>query len=229
MQRYSHILTKDQREIVLLQAFPCIWSKCAFCDYILDNDTHESRMIAINHAALSQVTGQFGVLEVIDSASFFELPEATQTEIMAIIKTRHIHRLYIEVHYLHRHKIAALKQQLGIEVIVKSGIESFDTTFRNHVLNKNVHFQSLAELQSWCDSPCLMVGIQGQTKEMIARDMAILCDSFQHGTISLYRNNSTPIKRDENLIQWFKKEYADLQNDPRFDYLDDPTDFGVGD
>ena len=74
-----------------------------------------------------------------------------------------------------------------------------------------------------------MVGIQGQTKAMIERDMAILTSSFEHGTISLYRNNTTPIKRDQALIDWFKQTYAYLKEDPRYDYLDDPTDFGVGD
>lgn len=229
MQRYSIISQKDCREIVLLKAFPCLWSKCAFCDYILDNSTCEQEMIKTNHEALCQITGQYGVLEVIDSASFFELPLASRQEIEDIIRTKKIHTLYIEVHYLHRQKIAQLKKDLGIKVIVKSGIESFDGPFRNQVLNKNVHFETIAELKSWCDSPCLMVGIQGQTREMIIKDMEILTNNFDYGTISLYRNNTTSIKRDEALIQWFKEKYAFLKKDARYDYLDDPTDFGVGD
>ena len=229
MQRYSKIAQKDCREIVLLKAFPCLWSKCRFCDYILDNDRDETHMAALNHEVLSQITGEYGVLEVIDSASFFELPSQTIEEIFTLIQTKKIHTLYIESHYLHRQKIADFKKQLGIRVIIKSGIETFDDDFRNRVLNKNVHFQSIEELKTWVDSPCLMVGIQGQTKAMIERDMAILTSSFEHGTISLYRNNTTPIKRDQALIDWFKQTYAYLKEDPRYDYLDDPTDFGVGD
>ena len=229
MQRYSIISQKDCREIVLLKAYPCLWSKCAFCDYILDNSTCEQEMIEINHQALEQITGKYGVLEVIDSASFFELPQATLKEIIDIIQNKHIHTLYIEVHYLHRHKIANLKKELGIKVIVKSGIETFDENFRNKVLNKNVHFQTIDELKSWCDSPCLMVGIQGQTKTMIQQDMEILTSHFNYGTISLYRNNSTPIKRDDLMVKWFRENYGTLKDDPRYDYLDDPTDFGVGD
>ena len=186
-------------------------------------------MAALNHEVLSQITGEYGVLEVIDSASFFELPSQTIEEIFTLIQTKKIHTLYIESHYLHRQKIADFKKQLGIRVIIKSGIETFDDDFRNRVLNKNVHFQSIEELKTWVDSPCLMVGIQGQTKAMIERDMAILTSSFEHGTISLYRNNTTPIKRDQALIDWFKQTYAYLKEDPRYDYLDDPTDFGVGD
>ena len=74
-----------------------------------------------------------------------------------------------------------------------------------------------------------MVGIKGQTKEMIDRDMSILTNHFNHGTISIYRNNSTPIKRDDELIHWFMNKYSYLQVDPRYDFLCDPTDFGVGD
>ena len=111
----------------------------------------------------------------------------------------------------------------------KIGVESFDDDFRNRVLNKNATFSSIEELKKYFDSPCLMVGIQGQTKEMIQKDMDILTHHFDYGTISIYRNNSTPIKRDESLIQWFMQNYAYLQDDPRYDFLCDPTDFGVGD
>ena len=114
-------------------------------------------------------------------------------------------------------------------MIVKIGVESFDDDFRNRVLNKNATFSSIEELKKYFDSPCLMVGIQGQTKEMIQKDMDILTHHFDYGTINIYRNNSTPIKRDESLIQWFMQNYAYLQDDPRYDFLCDPTDFGVGD
>ena len=88
---------------------------------------------------------------------------------------------------------------------------------------------SISEILEDFDSPCLMVGIQGQTKEMIRKDIEILTKYFDHGTINIYRNNSTPIKRDEELIKWFDEEYHDLKNNRKYDYLGIPTDFGVGD
>ena len=30
MDRYSKVINKNLREIVLLKALPCIWGKCAF-------------------------------------------------------------------------------------------------------------------------------------------------------------------------------------------------------
>lgn len=229
MERYSHILEKDKREIVLLKSRPCIWGKCSFCDYIEDNDVNQNENKKINDEVLNNITGQYGVLEVINSGSFFELPDETIERIYKIIVEKKIKRLYIEAHYLYKKKITALREKFKIEIIVKTGIETFNDEMRNNVLNKNVHFDKIEEILEDFDSPCLMVGIQGQTKEMIRKDIEILTKYFDHGTINIYRNNSTPIKRDEELIKWFDEEYHDLKNDKKYDYLGIPTDFGVGD
>ncbi|MBS5588117.1 MAG: radical SAM protein [[Clostridium] spiroforme] len=229
MERYSHILEKDKREIVLLKSRPCIWGKCSFCDYIEDNDVDQKENQKINDEVLNNITGQYGVLEVINSGSFFELPDETIERIYKIIDEKKIKRLYIEAHYLYKKKIKALREKFKIEIIVKTGIETFNDEMRNNVLNKNVHFDKIEEILEDFDSPCLMVGIQGQTKEMIRKDIEILTKYFNHGTINIYRNNSTPIKRDEKLIKWFDEEYHDLKNNKKYDYLGIPTDFGVGD
>ena len=73
-----------------------------------------------------------------------------------------------------------------------------------------------------------MVGIKGQTKEMIATDIKILDENFNYGTINVYCNNSTPIKRDDELVKWFMENYSYLKEDKRFDFLYENTDFGVG-
>lgn len=229
MERYSRILEKDKREIVLLKSRPCIWGKCSFCDYIEDNDVDQKENKKINDEVLNKITGQYGVLEVINSGSFFELPDETIERIYKIIGEKKIKRLYIEAHYLYKKKIKALREKFKIEIIVKTGIETFNDEMRNNVLNKNVHFDKIEEILEDFDSPCLMVGIQGQTKEMIRKDIEILTKYFDHGTINIYRNNSTPIKRDEELIKWFDEEYHDLKNNRKYDYLGIPTDFGVGD
>lgn len=229
MERYSEITDKIKREIVLLKASPCIWSKCSFCDYIEDNSTCIEEMITINNEVLNQVTGKYGVLEVIDSASIFELPQVTLEKIKTIIQDKKIHTLFFESHWLYYKKIKEMKEYFGINVICKSGIETFDENFRNTILNKNVYFDSIEHLKQYIDSPCLMVGIVGQTKEMISKDIEILQSSFNHGTINIYRNNSTPIKQDKKLIEWFMKEYGYLIEDNRYDFLYEPTDFGVGD
>jgi hypothetical protein len=229
MERYSEITKKCKREIVLLKAKPCCWSKCTFCDYIEDNSNCELENIKINNTVLNKITGKYGVLEVIDSASIFELPNDTIVRIKDIIKEKEIHTLFVESHWLYYKKIQKLRAYFGITVIVKIGIETFDDYFRNVILNKNATFTSIQELKQYFDSPCLMVGIKGQNKEMITRDMEILTKYFSHGTISIYRNNSTSVKRDEKLITWFIETFEHIINDPRYDFLHNPTDFGIGD
>lgn len=79
--RYNKITGKHQREIVLLKSFPCRYGKCSFCNYIEDNSTDEKEIDSVNLEVLKEVTGEFGVLEVINSGSVFELTPNTMAEI----------------------------------------------------------------------------------------------------------------------------------------------------
>ena len=229
MDRYSKITNKNVREIVLLKAFPCAWGKCAFCDYIDDNSKDEQAMVRLNSEVLKNVTGEFGVLEVIDSASCFELPKATLEEIRNIIREKHISKLFLESHWIYRKKLQQMRDYMGIPVVYKIGIETFDNDFRENVLNKHADFKTPEEVAAYFDSPCLMVGIQGQTKEMIDRDIEILKTYFKLGTINIYTNNTTPIRRDDELVAWFAQKYKYLDDDPSVEVLWQNTDFGVGD
>ena len=229
MDRYSKITNKNRREIVLLKAFPCAWGKCAFCDYIDDNSRNEDEMIALNAQVLENVTGEFGVLEVIDSASCFELPKPTLALIRQIVQEKHIERLFFESHWMYRRQLQKMRDYMGVPITYKIGVETFDNDFRQRVLNKNADFKTPEEVAEYFDSPCIMVGIQGQTKEMIDRDMEILKKYFKLGTVNVYTNNTTAIKKDETLIAWFRDKYKYLDDDPAIEVLYENTDFGVGD
>ena len=100
MERYSRITNKNEREIVLLKAKPCAWGKCRFCDYIDDNSKNIPEMVRLNREVLSNVTGEFGVLEVIDSASCFDLPEETLRDIKKVIEKCGIKKLFFESHWM---------------------------------------------------------------------------------------------------------------------------------
>ncbi|WP_053984421.1 radical SAM protein [Niameybacter massiliensis] len=229
MDRYSEITNKNQREIVLLKGFPCVWGKCSFCDYIEDNGTQEDEMNRLNEQVLANITGKYKVLEVINSGSCFELPKATLWRIREIIKEKGIEKLFLESHWCYKNRLQEMRDFFGIPIIFKIGVETFDYTFRNEFLNKNAKFQDYKELKQYFDSPCMMVGIKGQAKEMIERDMAIVEANFDHATVNVYVNNTTAIKRDEELVTWFVEKYAYLDKDPRFEVLYNNTDFGVGD
>ena len=73
-----------------------------------------------------------------------------------------------------------------------------------------------------------MVGIKGQTKEMIDYDMECLQKYFEYGCINIFVNNTTDIKADDELIQWFKEKYSYLEKNPNIEILWNNTDFGVG-
>ena len=116
-----------------------------------------------------------------------------------------------------------------IPIIFKIGVETFDYNFRNVVLNKNARFKSVEELKEYFDSPCMLVGIMGQTKEMIDNDMDIILNNFNHATINVFVNNTTDIKRDEELVAWFIEKYKFIDDNTDFEVLYNNTDFGVGD
>ena len=227
-ERYSRITDKNPREICLLRGFPCAWGKCSFCDYIEDNGRDGQEMAALNAQVLGQVTGQLGVLEVINSGSCFELPGETLEDIVRIIREKHIQKLFFESHWMYRKQVPAMRARMPVPIVFKIGVETFDNDFRQRVLNKHADFTTPEEVAEYFDSPCLMVGIQGQTRKMIARDIELLKKHFKLGTVNVYNNNTTPIRRDEELVRWFMEEYHWLLEDPAVEVLYEITDFGVG-
>lgn len=227
-ERYSRITNKNQREICLLRGFPCAWGRCSFCDYIEDNSRDEDAMVTLNRQVLSQVTGELGVLEVINSGSCFELPEQTLCDISRIIQEKGIEKLFFESHWMYRSRLAAMRERMPAPIVFKIGVETFDNEFRQKVLRKNADFAEPGEVAAYFDSPCLMVGIKGQTREMIARDIDCLKRYFKLGTVNVYNNNTTAVKRDEELVRWFMEEYRWLLDDPNVEVLYEITDFGVG-
>lgn len=230
MIRYSRILEKNPREIVLLKSHPCKWGRCFFCDYISDNCKDEFAMIEFNHQVLSNVTGEFSRLEVINSASVFELPKESLQDIKDIILDKEIDELYFESHYSYKDRLEEIKDFFPeVDVKFKCGIETFDYEFRNHYLKKGVNFKTPEEVAAYFDSICLLVGVMGQTKGMISKDIEILLKYFNRGCINIYVNNTTPVKADLELIQWFKEEYSYLEDMENIELLWNNTDFGVGD
>lgn len=229
MDRYSIIENKNQREILLLKGFPCIWGKCSFCDYILDNSTSEDEINELNFEVLNKVTGKYKVLEVINSGSCFELPKKTLERIKEVVEERGIEKLFLESHWCYRNKVKEMREYFKVPITFKIGVESFDYEFRNTFLNKNAKFRTVEELKEYFDSPCMMVGIKGQTKEIIDKDMEIVLNNFDHGTINVFTPNTSKLEKDDELIKWFIEKYKFLNDNSKIEVLYNNTDFGVGD
>lgn len=226
--RYSKVTNKNKREILLLKASPCKWGRCKFCDYILDNSENEEENIKTNEKELQKVTGEFGVLEVINSGSIFELPKKNLDTIKKIVQEKNIKLLIFEAHWIYRKRLQELKDFFNIPVIYKLGLETFDDNFRNNVLNKGIIINHPTDVSKYYDSICLMVGIKGQTKQSIDKDIEYLLKYFKKGCINIWIENSTGFKRDNELVKWFKEKYYYLEANENIEILWNNTDFGVG-
>ena len=227
ISRYSVVHGKVSREMVLLQSYPCKWGRCSFCDYIHDNSEDLNTLLQTNSEALASVTGVYRRLDVINSGSAFEIPEATMKEIEQVVISKNIEEIFFESHWLYHRRFDQLRQRFSIPVRIRVGVETFDDAFRNDVLKKGMYYSSIEEVANACDSICLMVGIKGQTQEMVKRDMDILINQFRYGCVNLFIPNSTAVEQDPELIRWFAQEYAFLKDHPRIDVLFDNKDLGV--
>ncbi len=228
MERYSVINEKDKREIVLLKSFPCKWGRCSFCDYIDDNTVSIEEIIETNKAVLQSVTGRYKKLEVINSASVFELPIETLEDIRFVCEQQDIKNLVFEAYHNYRHTLEEIRNFFeGIDVEFKCGIESFDEDFRNNFLKKGIKFKDAKEVSEYFSTICLLVGIEGQTMDIIRKDMEE-SRLFDRVCINIFVENTTDIKADAKLIIQFKEEYGHLEMEDKYDILWNNTDFGVG-
>lgn len=228
--RYNKITDKHQREIVLLKSFPCKYGKCSFCNYIEDNSLDEKEIDAVNMEVLKEITGEYGVLEVINSGSVFELTSKTLEEIRKIVKEKNIKILYFEIYYGYIKRIEEIKKYFfDVEVRFRMGIETFDNDFRVKVYNKNfiLKEKEIIELSKKLFSVCLLICVKGQTKEMIENDIKIALENFQGVTINIFINNGTVIERDNELVKWFIEKYSYLTLNDKVELLIDNKDLGV--
>lgn len=228
MERYNKILEKTKREILLLKSFSCSYGKCAFCNYTLDNSKNEDEINNMNLALLEQITGEFGCLEIINSASVFELPKITLEHIRKIVDEKAIKILYFEVFYTFINRLDEIRNFFpNQEIRFKVGIETFDNTYRKNVLNKNFTLNNYNLLSNFY-SCCLLICTKGQTKEQILNDIETGLRFFKEITINVFINNDTDIIRDNHLLEWFLNDlYPLLKLKKNVEILIDNKDLGV--
>ena len=227
MQRYSLIKEKMPREFLLLQGTGCRWAKCTFCDYFGDCS---SNPYEVNKKVLEQVTGEFGVLDIINSGSAMELDSDTIGLIKETIVEKNIKTVWFEAHYMYRNRLEAFaKQFMPTTVKFRCGIESFDPTLRSS-WNKGVPSDvTAADIAEYFKGVCLLCCTQGDTKERILNDIATAREHFEYFSINLFCNNSTAVKRDAELAKWFEAEvYPMLKDMDGVEILLNNNDLGVG-
>ena len=227
MDRYSLIHTKMPREFVLLQGTGCRWKKCTFCDY--HEDASENPFL-VNKAVLQQVTGQYGVLDIINSGSAMELDEETLQLIQEIVQEKQIHTLWFEAHYMYRKKLADFAQRFApAQVKFRCGVETFDANLRNRWKKGSPSSVTPEDIARYFQGICLLFGTQSESKEHILKDIEIARKHFEYFSLNAFCNNSTSEKQDASLVSWFAQEvYPQIKDDPRIEILLENTDLGVG-
>lgn len=227
MERYHIIDTKFPREFLLLQGQGCRWRKCTFCDY--HNDISDNSF-AINKSVLDRVQGIYGVLDIINSGSATELDCDTIAYIKQIVRQKHIHTLWFESHYMYRHQLREFALQFAPATVkFRCGVETFDTQLRNQWKKGIPDEIGPAELCHHFQGVCLLCCTLGENKQRIVNDIAIARSHFEYCSVNLFCNNTTPVRRDDELVKWFIDEiYPTLQHASDVEVLVNNTDLGVG-
>ena len=227
MERYALISTKMPREFVLLQGTGCRWKKCTFCDYHDDVSEHPFQ---VNAPVLRQVTGQYGVLDVINSGSALELDEDTLSLIKEVVKEKHIHTLWFEAHYMYRKKLADFARQFApVQVKFRCGVETFDAELRDSWKKGIPSSVTPEDIARYFQGVCLLCCTQGESKERIIKDIDIAKKHFEYFSVNVFCNNTTPVQQDAELASWFAREvYPRIKDEEGIEVLMENTDLGVG-
>lgn len=227
LERYAKIDTVMPREFVLLKGTGCRWKKCKFCDYYIDNS---SNPFSVNREVLSKVSGVYGVLDVINSGSAIELDDDTIKEIRRVADNKNIHTLWFECHWMYHSQLDKFASNFpNQKVKFRCGAETFDKDVRNS-WNKGIPDDIGAkEIAKYFSGICLLVGVEGQTKQEILDDLKFAKQYFEYYSVNLFVENTTGLKRDNELAQWFINEIApSLRKEKGCEVLIDNTDLGVG-
>ena len=227
MDRYACIEEKFPREFILLQGTGCKWRKCTFCDYHLDTSEEP---YAVNRPVLEQVTGRYGVLDVINSGSAMELDPQTLAHLREVVARCGIHTLWFEAHYCYRHLFERFAAQFApARVKFRCGVETFDPALRTRWQKGIAPEVTPEQIAEHFQGVCLLCGTEGETRERILSDIAIAKAHFEYLSVNLFCNNTTAIRRDEALAAWFIEQcYPRLRDDQQVEVLLNNTDLGVG-
>ncbi len=227
MDRYSVIHTKLPREFVLLQGRGCRWGKCSFCNYHLDVSANP---FEVNKPVLEQVTGVYGVLDVINSGSAMELDAQTIELIKEVVQKCNIHTLWFEAHFMYRNRLDDFANQFAPAAVkFRCGVESFSAVQRSG-WNKGIpSWVTPKDVARHFKGVCLLCCTDDDSRERIVADIKTSKRHFEYFSVNLFCNNGTPVKRNEELVEWFKTEvYPTIKDDPAIEVLVDNTDLGVG-
>lgn len=181
------------REVVLLRSMPCSWGKCEFCEYKNDNVPSVATAIKENLKVLDQVQGKHGVLQVIDSASWTELPMQTLFDILQTCLWMNIYTVIFEGHWMYKDCIDStmrLFNKNGIHTEYILGLESISVS-RRRALKKGVPEFPLQQYRAggfgWVN---LLYGdTTSPSAERFLKEVKMCSSVFDYVNISIFTDN----------------------------------------
>lgn len=225
--RYAKIDHHMKREFLLLQGKGCVWKKCTFCDYYEDVSTDP---FLVNRQVISEITGEFQVVDVINSGSVFELDEDSRQYLKEQLQKKKVKVLWCECHWLYRERLEEIREFFApVQVKFRTGVETFDGAQRM-LWNKGIGEEVKAkDIAKYFQGVCLLVGVKGQTKEQICEDIRLAWEHFEYFNVNVFVENSTKETCDRELAKWFATQVAPrLEEYQNIEVLLNNTDLGVG-
>lgn len=229
MNRYAVIGGNFPREFLLLQGTGCRWRQCTFCDY---HEDASATPFETNRHVLEQVSGKFGVLDIINSGSAMELDPATIGAIRDIVRDKGIHTLWFEAHYMYRHRLEDFAAQFHpARVKFRCGVETFDASLRERWRKGIAREVSAQDVARYFQGVCLLccTDTQGDTMERLMQDINLAEQYFEYYSVNLFCANGTDVQRNHNMAERFMAEVMpQLQASSKAEVLVNNNDLGVG-
>ena len=235
LNRYSKIYKNLPREMVLLQGTGCrLAKKCAFCDYYLDvsDDPY-----SVNSPVIDLITGEFGVLDVINSGSASEIDHKTFDKIKKTAIEKNIHTIWFESHWMYRNKLDDIRSFFpDINVKFRAGVETFNIEIREKWGKKIPKEITAPQIAEYFQGICLLFGVKGQTIEDVVNDIEIADKYFEYFNLNIFNENTkNEVLIDKDLINRFLnevypkfREKFDKEYGGKGELLINNTDLGVG-
>jgi hypothetical protein len=194
---------------VFVRSLPCRnRGKCIFCTYHRDNTSSYTEAMKENIDLIKRIPlDRTGWLNIAPSASIFEVPFDSLALLNRILPGAGFDWLCTETHWEYRHLIENLIGYFSmIPTRVKIGLETFDNTQRSR-LGKPFTISGWREVRKFSDAVNLIVGVRGQTREVILEDLKIGGENFNYAEVNVFDSDLGPSGvADHEILKWFHEE-----------------------
>ena len=131
---------------------------------------------------------------------------------------------------MYRKKLASFAEQFApVQVKFRCGVETFDAGLRDAWKKGIPSSVTPEDVAKYFQGVCLLCCTQGESKEHIMKDIEIAQTYFEYFSVNVFCNNSTSVKQDKELPQWFAREvYPKIKDEKGIEVLMENTDLGVG-